>query len=175
MPIWARTTPDVVLDRLVSRLTDPAATNGQGKPAATGFTVDTCFIGTRSPELIPTASDLYATVHLEGGTFDEGHLDGGGRSGGLLNGSLVVTLRSTVVLDDAGRRQAKLTHGDLGLYLAATKVLVNLTAHDLLGANGQRILAQPILPHDFQIPPDAREVGELSLSFSCLFVWDLGG
>ena len=160
-----KTTPDVILLRVVERLKAQIA---DAKESNT-------YISTVSQELPPNPADVMFEVSLSHNfAFDPGELAGGGSNTIHTHASVMVTIHTQIQLDEMGRDLHYLTHASLGVCKNMTRVLAALTDHDLLNAAAQPILAHTMMPAQGQIPPkDERKKGFVTLIFDVDFDWDI--
>lgn len=159
------TTPDEVLLSVKRRLIDVIADG----------TDSSVYLSSVSSELPPNAADFMYEVAFEGGSFGDAEMAGGGTSTLHVVGSVVVSIHSTVQIDETGRDDSYLASRELGILPRATSVLDALAVHELENELGEWILSEPMRPVDTQVPSHTdRRRGFASVGFSVEFDWDIG-
>lgn len=158
------TTPDLILNLIQNRIVNcvPRANNSS------------VYLSTVPNILPPNAGDFIYELYLSRGIFDQGEMAGGGIHTLLFQGDVHVTIHSFNQLDETGRDEIFLTDNARGVLPRATEVLNALAIHDLEDSAGNRVLAQPMRPTSFVIPPkEDRRNGFMQLTFSITFDWDM--
>ncbi len=166
MACRSTTQADVLLrvrDRLIARIS--------------GLTDTTCFLTLEPEPPMELKSNLFVTVCPMSGRFDDGALTGGGQEVAIEEAGVIVTIWSACKLDKAGEATAALTDTTRGVLVLKRKILQALTSHDLLDANGNKMLVDYMQPVTSDIPRasvygETQKIG-VPLAFSTNFAWDL--
>ncbi len=156
---------DLILLRAKRRLVDAAAI----------ATDSNTYISTIPDELPPNPDEvMFEIAPSHSYQFDQGILAGAGQASLHTQTQLIVTIHSTVQLDEAGRDEIYLTRENLGACELIRQVLKAFCDHDLLDEDDNQMLSHPLMPISGDIPPkDQRERGFVSLRFRCDFDWNM--
>lgn len=161
-----KTTPDLILKAIIDRLRDKVAA---GQTA-------TVYASTVSTELPPNPGEIMYEVSLAHNfaAWDP-EFTGAGNEGLHTNMTLMVTISTTVQLDEVGHDTVYLTDETRGVLGRMTAVLAALSLYDPVNDNGDYLLCEPLRLTQGQIPPkDDRRRGFVTLLLDCQFDWDLG-
>lgn len=163
----ARETTSSTLDQVLLRVIDRLiVTVAEAKSANT-------YISTVHDEPAPNSDEnMFEVAPSENSSFDDAHMEGAGKNALHWIGSIDVMIHATAQNDQVGRDVEFLTNASRGIIGLVTKVLDSLSNHDLLDADGNQMLSQPLRPGRMSIPPkNDRTTGYILVSFSCEFDW----
>lgn len=159
------TTLDAILLRVIPHLI------AQVPDAKIGNT----YLSTIPNELFPNPAEfMFEISPSESWTFEQGHITGAGKDALHAVGNILVTIHSAVQLDQVGRDAEYLTNQARGILRLVTLVLDAMSNHDLLNADDEPMLSQPMRPVRLHIPAkDDRRKGFVTIEFEIEFDWDM--
>lgn len=151
---------DAVVARLISQIPDFNAAN--------------CFISAvPSPEL-QNAHNLFCTVWVTEGKFDESIIEGAGQEACAENAGVLVTVSNKVKLDQKHHHKMILEEASRGLLVLKRLILKALVVHDL-ATGSDTFLRNLTMPTSSPQPGYDEKAGVawLPIVFSTDFDWDL--
>lgn len=157
------TTPEIILERIVARLTSQLSLDAEQ-----------IFLAS-NPDLVdtPSAYNNWYVVTGANGQFKRGHQIGGGTT--QLTGTMVVvvTVFSAQSLDQQGREDAFYTNDTTGIYRRATEVMAALAEYELQNASNERLVSFPIKLNDWSAEKGHREFGSVQIGCELQYIWNL--
>lgn len=135
------------------------------------FGTSNCLIAQPEQEWQSPPGDTWATIWLDGGSFDPEQIDGGMPT---IKSAVSVTIHTKILVDQAGRDAAMATDGDRGLLTLADKVFQSLWLHDLADVDAVTLLAEPMRPSAVSRPDRvAGQPGIISMAWEVVFEWEV--
>lgn len=159
------TTPEVILkavvDRLIAQVPDATEAN--------------TYVSTVSRELPPNpGTTMFECSWAHNFASWDPEFTGAGNEGLHTVMTLMVTISTTLQLDEVGHDLQYLSHQQFGVCPLITRVLGALSNFDPTNEDDELILAQPMRLTQGQIPPkDDRRRGYVTVMLECEFDWDL--
>lgn len=142
-------------------------------------TETTCFISDTPEPSIECQDNLYATVSVGNGQFDQGLMDGGGNLQVVELMTLQVTVFSMIKLDRLEHFSSGMTNPRRGLLVLKQQILMALAGKNLDGGtyngNSSLLLLESLGPSR-SVHPMSKGVNEkasFSLAFDAKFSWNL--
>ena len=137
-------------------------------------TADNCFI-TIDPGAEPpvNAGDRSIAVICEGGSFDQGLLEGGGEQQAGIELSIATRVYSPSQLDVPRQDAQMLTNSAVGVMGMVTNILKALTNWSPLDGNSSRLTRDPLLPVATAVSKDGRRIAWFEVQWRVFFDWDL--
>lgn len=155
----ARTTkPAEILEAVRQRLIDDEV-----------FGAVNCLIAQPEQNWQTPPGQTWATIWIEGGTFDPEAIDG---KVPLIKSAISITLHSQILADQVGEDRRAATDGERGLLPLADSVFQSLWLHDLADVDGVALLAEPIRPMGLSRPDRVPEVpATIVWTWEVVFEW----
>jgi hypothetical protein len=161
------TTKTEIAQAIVDRLVDQVAE----------FNRTTLFLSIApDPDDLPSIQhNLFGTVAVSAGNFDEAVFVGGGQNTVFYNGSIAVTIFSKIQTGRPGVSTDLVSDRARGLWEIERKVLRALAGHAIQNPDGDPIgteYLQPLSDSDAR-REDVTKTGDLQVVFALAFEWDL--
>lgn len=135
-----------------------------------------CFVSDDPEPSEEIQDNLFCTVTVYGGAFDDAPFVGGGPYGVNEASRFLVTIWSRIETDMQERSYNAATDADRGLLVLKKQVLKALAGQQLYDAQGNPILLEAIRPIQSLNPPGRSASGDFSslgIVFEAQFSWDL--
>ena len=133
----------------------------------------TCFVSLDPNIRPPMPGQFFFVVTPPAVNVDDGIFTGAGNNSLQLRQIFIVTINSTVQLDQTQHDAEFLMSQSLGIYDRWLQVLSALSDHDLIDGNSDAILNEPIRPSQAHPERPTREIGSIQTGFEICYDVDL--
>jgi hypothetical protein len=152
------TTPAIIVGAIIDRLVSQVAE----------ATEHTCYESHPGHRFQVNARDVFITIWLDGGQFDQAELDGGMV---VITANVTATIHSAILRDETGRDAEFLRDAAHGVLIIGHKIVKALTLYDLLSGTDE-ILREPMRPVQVSTPEHLEsQPGVWDLTFEVKFDW----